>query len=56
MVACDIHKEIMVEYYIKNLNKMVCSKCLFKDYHDQVGNSFPVEIERLDSYVIAALK
>ena len=56
IITCDIHKEIMVEYYIKSLNKMVCSKCLFKDYLDQAGNSFPVESGRLDSYVVAALK
>ena len=56
MITCDIHKELMVEFYIKTVNKMICSKCLFKDYQDQMESSLPVESERLYSYVIAALR
>lgn len=46
----------MVEYYIKSLNKMVCNKCLLRDYKVQVGESIPIDIERLDSYVKSSLK
>ena len=55
MVTCDIHKEKMVEYYIKSLNKMVCSKCLLSDYKVNVDESISIECDRLDSYFKAVI-
>ena len=56
MVTCDVHKESLVEFYIKSLNKMVCNKCLFTDYKNNVQESVSIESDRLDSYIKAALK
>ena len=56
MVTCDIHDEMLAEYYIKRLNKMVCSKCLVSEYKVHVQESISIDNGRLDSYIKAALE
>ena len=56
MVKCDDHPESFVQFYIKNVNKMVCHLCRYTKYKANIIEMISVEPNKLDSYVQSAIK
>ena len=56
MVKCDDHPESFVQFYIKNVNKMVCQLCRDTKYKANIIEMISVEPNKLDSYVQSAIK